>query len=147
MNSTGSDGVVNPETLMRFALAFAALVGFASGAEAALVVDGGIGVEGFSGGSRSVAGDPVQPVGAAVMLDWSNPAARPDENIALHWSAARHAPFAGSAHPSPEALGAALDNVELSAVPDATSWGLLLAGFGLVGVIARRRRDTRSVTA
>jgi MYXO-CTERM domain-containing protein len=37
--------------------------------------------------------------------------------------------------------------VELSAVPDAASWGLLLAGFGLVGVVTRRRRDARSVAA
>jgi MYXO-CTERM domain-containing protein len=132
---------------MRFALAFATLVSFASGAQAALVLDGGVGADGFRGSSRSIAGDPAQVVGAAVVPDWSNPGVGSIDNIALAWSAARHSPLAGSAHSSTEVLGAVLDTVELSAVPDATSWGLLLAGFGLVGIVARRRRDTRSVTA
>jgi MYXO-CTERM domain-containing protein len=132
---------------MRFALAFATLVSFASGAEAALVLDGGFGPDDFRSGSRSIAGDPGQSVGAAVVPDWSNPGAEPNDNIALTWSTARHSPLAGSARSSTEVLGAVLDTVELSAVPDATSWGLLLAGFGLVGIVARRRRDTRSVTA
>lgn len=33
-----------------------------------------------------------------------------------------------------------LDNVVLSAVPEPGTWGMLLAGLGLVGVAARRRR-------
>jgi PEP-CTERM motif len=33
-----------------------------------------------------------------------------------------------------------VDNVSVSAVPEASTWAMLIAGFGLVGVAARRRR-------
>jgi len=39
-----------------------------------------------------------------------------------------------------------LDGVSLTAVPEPATWALLLAGFGLVGVAARRRRPA-AVTA
>lgn len=49
---------------------------------------------------------------------------------------------------SPGSFGAVLDNVTLSVVPEAATWGLLLTGFGAIGVMARRRREqTVSVTA
>lgn len=35
--------------------------------------------------------------------------------------------------------GVALDNVSISLVPEPATWGLLMAGFGLVGITARRR--------
>ena len=38
--------------------------------------------------------------------------------------------------------GPALDNVSISAVPEASTWALLIAGFGMVGVSARRRRGS-----
>ena len=38
--------------------------------------------------------------------------------------------------------GPALDNVSISAVPEASTWVMLVAGFGLVGFTARRRRHT-----
>ncbi len=38
------------------------------------------------------------------------------------------------------ASGPALDNVSISAVPEASTWAMLIAGFGMVGVSARRRR-------
>lgn len=132
---------------MRFALAFATLVGLASGAEAALVVSVGFGADGFRSSSRSAAGDPGQTAGAVVVPDWSALGAGPNDNLAPQWSQPPHSPLAGPIHSSPMVLGVGLDNAQRSAVPDATSWGLLLAGFGLVGVVARRRRDTRSVTA
>lgn len=44
---------------------------------------------------------------------------------------------------SPGSFGAVLDDVSLSAVPEATTWALLITGFGSVGVIARRRRARR----
>lgn len=34
----------------------------------------------------------------------------------------------------------ALDNVSVSAVPEPANWAMLIAGFGLVGAAARRRR-------
>ncbi len=37
-----------------------------------------------------------------------------------------------------------LDNVNLSAVPEPETWGMMLAGFGLVGFVARRRRAARA---
>ncbi|MEY2884108.1 MAG: hypothetical protein RL490_1832 [Pseudomonadota bacterium] len=36
--------------------------------------------------------------------------------------------------------GIVLDNVSISAVPEAASWVLMIAGFGMVGFAARRRR-------
>jgi choice-of-anchor C domain-containing protein len=36
--------------------------------------------------------------------------------------------------------GAALDNVAVAAVPEPHEWAMMLAGLGMVGVIARRRR-------
>lgn len=49
-------------------------------------------------------------------------------------------------------FGVVLDNVSIAAValatvPEVTTWGMLLAGFALVGVASRRRRLSRSVTA
>ncbi len=35
---------------------------------------------------------------------------------------------------------AVLDGVSVTAVPEPAMWGLMVAGFGLVGVVARRRR-------
>ncbi len=50
--------------------------------------------------------------------------------------------------------GPALDNVSIiegdgigSGVPEPTTWALLLAGFGMVGVAARRRKTATVVTA
>lgn len=48
---------------------------------------------------------------------------------------------------SPGSFGAVLDNVSLSAVPEATTWALLITGFASVGVLARRRRTQRPVVA
>jgi hypothetical protein len=142
----GSDGVVNQETLMRFALAFAMLVGFASGAEAALVVNGGLEEDGLRS-SPIAAGYPGQPSGVALVQDWSTLGAGPKDNPAPQWPKPQPGPVASPAHSLPKVSDTGLDNVELSAVPDAASWGLLLAGFGLVGVVTRRRRDARSVAA
>ena len=36
-----------------------------------------------------------------------------------------------------------LDNVSLTAVPEPETWGMMLAGFGLIGFVARRRRATK----
>ena len=38
-----------------------------------------------------------------------------------------------------------LDNVSVSVVPEPTTWAMLIAGFGLVGASARRRRNTAVV--
>lgn len=42
--------------------------------------------------------------------------------------------------PSGDNIGPLLDNVLVSQVPEPSSWMLLIAGFGLVGYSARRRR-------
>jgi hypothetical protein len=39
------------------------------------------------------------------------------------------------------------DNIALSAIPDATTWALLMTGFGSVGLLARRRRARRPMVA
>jgi choice-of-anchor C domain-containing protein len=41
--------------------------------------------------------------------------------------------------------GAALDNVQVAAVPEAHEWAMMLAGLGLVGWIAGRRRSTGAI--
>ncbi len=46
----------------------------------------------------------------------------------------------GSADDSP--WGPALDNITIAAVPEASTWGMLIAGLGLVGMASRRRRPT-----
>lgn len=38
-------------------------------------------------------------------------------------------------------VGALLDNVSVAAVPEPATYGMLLAGLGLVGAVARRRRN------
>lgn len=48
---------------------------------------------------------------------------------------------------SPGSFGAVLDNVTLSAVPEAATWALLISGFASVGVLARRRRARQPVIA
>lgn len=48
---------------------------------------------------------------------------------------------------TPGSFGAVLDNVSLSAVPEATTWVLLITGFASIGVLARRRRALRPVIA
>ena len=42
-----------------------------------------------------------------------------------------------------DSLGGYLDNVSVEAVPEPATWGMMLAGFGLVGVASRRRRGRR----
>jgi hypothetical protein len=42
--------------------------------------------------------------------------------------------------PSADNIGPVLDNVLVSQVPEPASWAMLIAGFGLVGAAARRRR-------
>jgi hypothetical protein len=42
--------------------------------------------------------------------------------------------------PSADNVGPLLDNVLVSQVPEPSSWMLMIAGFGLVGYSARRRR-------
>ena len=37
--------------------------------------------------------------------------------------------------------GPALDNISLAAVPEASTWVMLIAGFGMVGIASRRRRS------
>ena len=39
-----------------------------------------------------------------------------------------------------DSLGGSLDNVILTAVPEPETYGMLLAGLGLIGFVARRRR-------
>ncbi len=43
--------------------------------------------------------------------------------------------------------GPVLDNVSISVVPEAATWAMLIAGFGMVGVATRRRRQPPVVTA
>lgn len=43
--------------------------------------------------------------------------------------------------------GVVLDNVTLSVVPEAATWAMVIAGFGIVGAGARRRRLLRPVAA
>ncbi len=43
---------------------------------------------------------------------------------------------------SADNIGPVLDNVLVSQVPEPASWAMLIAGFGLVGVAARRRRTS-----
>ncbi|TRW14247.1 PEPxxWA-CTERM sorting domain-containing protein [Glacieibacterium frigidum] len=35
--------------------------------------------------------------------------------------------------------GVVLDNISVTAVPEPATWGLMIAGFGMVGFTARRR--------
>lgn len=43
------------------------------------------------------------------------------------------------------AYGPALDNVSISAVPEPATWGLMIVGFGMMGVAVRRRNVRTSV--
>lgn len=45
------------------------------------------------------------------------------------------------------AYGAALDDVSAMAVPEPAVWGMMIAGFGVIGFQARRRRKVLTVTA
>src|SRR5207237_5757516 len=45
------------------------------------------------------------------------------------------------------AFGPVLDNVSISLVPEPATWGLMIAGFGLVGGMARRRARATITTA
>ncbi len=42
-----------------------------------------------------------------------------------------------------DSLGGYLDNVSVETVPEPATWGMMLAGFGLVGAASRRRRGRR----
>jgi hypothetical protein len=42
------------------------------------------------------------------------------------------------------AYGPALDNVSVTAVPEPESYAMLLAGLGLMGAIARRRKQNQA---
>ncbi len=39
-----------------------------------------------------------------------------------------------------DGLGGYLDNITISSVPEASTWAMLIAGFGMVGFAARRRK-------
>jgi hypothetical protein len=43
--------------------------------------------------------------------------------------------------------GVVIDNVVLSAVPEPTTWALMLVGFGFAGMALRRRRQPRAALA
>ncbi len=43
--------------------------------------------------------------------------------------------------------GTVLDNVSISLVPEPATWGLMVAGFGLVGLAARRRSRAKAFLA
>jgi len=43
--------------------------------------------------------------------------------------------------------GPVIDNVSIASVPEATSWSMMLAGFGMLGSILRLRRRTTSALA
>ncbi|MGI4878206.1 MAG: PEP-CTERM sorting domain-containing protein [Janthinobacterium lividum] len=45
-----------------------------------------------------------------------------------------------------DSLGGYLDNISIAAVPDASTWVLMIAGFGMVG-LAARHRSPRAVVA
>lgn len=41
----------------------------------------------------------------------------------------------------------AVTSIRVASVPEPASWALMIAGFGMVGAVARRRRDTTTVIA
>lgn len=43
------------------------------------------------------------------------------------------------------AYGAALDNVNVTAVPEPAAWALMILGFGAIGGVMRRRRDSFAI--
>ena len=43
--------------------------------------------------------------------------------------------------------GPVLDNVSIALVPEPATWGLMLAGFGLTGILVRRRARSQSLAA
>lgn len=45
-----------------------------------------------------------------------------------------------SAFGTSDGVGGYLDDITVSAIPEPATWGLMIAGFGLVGYAARRRR-------
>lgn len=55
-------------------------------------------------------------------------------------------PLTFAATGTSDSYGGYLDNISISTVPEASTWVLLVAGFGLVG-LATRRRPMRSVAA
>ena len=42
-----------------------------------------------------------------------------------------------------DSLGGYIDNVGLAAVPEAATWAMMIAGFGLIGAVSRRRQAVR----
>lgn len=40
-----------------------------------------------------------------------------------------------------DGFGGYLDNITVSQVPEPATWGLMIAGFAMVGAVARRRRS------
>lgn len=46
-----------------------------------------------------------------------------------------------------DSLGGYLDNVNLAAVPEPASWAMMIAGFGLLGGVLRRRQTPQAVIA
>ncbi len=48
-------------------------------------------------------------------------------------------PLTFSAFGNSEGVGGYLDSITISAVPEASTWAMLIAGFGMVGFAARRR--------
>lgn len=156
---------------MRFVLALATLAGLAGGAQAADRISGSFDVDALQGvirhdfGSSALAtpDDHLITVSPADQFRLASRGAG-DRNPAglTHLTLGSLASSQGGERSalspaniqdsvSVNAVAAAFDGVpsdeQSSAVPDVTSWGLLLGGFSLVGIIARRRRDGRSVSA
>jgi hypothetical protein len=65
-------------------------------------------------------------------------------NPAITTSLGGFSSFAGTASGS---FGADLSSGSPSAVPEPASWAMMIAGFGLIGAMNRRRSTTRSVAA
>lgn len=81
-------------------------------------------------------------LGSAVIVNQSTPIAPNDPSdflntVALSGFTARYIQYGVISSNGPNA---GLSNIAFNAVPEPATWGLLIAGFAMVGVAARRRR-------
>jgi len=97
----------------------------------------------LAGNQRGDVADIVTVAFGSASQDFSRNSSDPFQSFSLNFTPAGDALYQfGFQDNSNDNIGALLDNVSISAVPEPETYAMLLAGLGLLGFMARRRKES-----